>query len=421
MIKFLEELSDLDGNKELADVAQVFAEVPSKLILKLACLLHTIGKEQQSSSGNSSESLKKVCTRLKLDKDQKEALEFLLKNLDTMNEFALHQDINQPATIEDFANRIGTPKQLNLLYLISYAELKAVAPDTWTASKNVLLAELYQRTRNHLLRPETIIEKPDNTRAAILGLTKNKYSEEVINNHLDDMSEEYLGAVRPEEAVQHYEFSLLLSERPFVLHPEYRAAGRFYDLILCRKNDPNLFKNYVGAVTAMSLNILGAQIYSRIDGLVFITLQIDETDALKVMDENKDVWKEVEKNLKDVLEGNQKLSEMLSHRTQFIAAKKNKSEAIIPKVEIVNTTHSPYTFIRVEARDHPGMLYKIAKPLADMDIQIHKAKIDCQGGRGIDVFYTTLRGEKIRLLPLIRRIKENLINILLVEKLEDIG
>ncbi|MGV7220728.1 MAG: [protein-PII] uridylyltransferase [Nitrospinales bacterium] len=420
MVRFLEELADLNNNKELADLTQVFAEVPSKLILKLACLLHTLGKEQQSSSENFSEPLKDVSKRLKLDDEQLESLDFILKNLDTMNEFALHQDINQPATIEDFANRIGTPKQLNLLYLISYAELKAVAPDTWTASKNVLLAELYQRTRNHLLRPETIKEKPQNTRDAILELTQDKYPENVINNHLDDMSEEYLGSVRPEEAVQHYQFSLQLSERPFVLHPEYRSAGRFYDLILCRQNDPNLFKNFVGAVTAMSLNILGAQIYSRKDDLVFMTLQIDETDALKVMDENKDVWKEVEINLKDVLDGTQKLSDMLSQRTQFIVSKKNKSEAIIPKVEVINTSQSPYTFIRVEARDHQGMLYKIAKPLADLDIQIHKAKIDCQGGRGIDVFYTTLRGEKIRLLPLIRRIKEKLINILLVEKLEDI-
>ena len=420
MVRFLEELGDLQSNKQLSDLTQVFAEVPSKLILKLACLLHTLGKDQQSSSRISIESLNLVSIRLNLDKEQMESLFFLVTNLDMMNEFALHQDINQPATIEDFAQRIGTPRRLNLIYLLSYAELKAVAPDTWTSSKNVLLAELYRRTRNHLLRPETIMEKPQNTRDAILDLIENKYTENEINSHLDDMSEEYLGSVRPEEAVQHYQFSLELNKKPFVLHPEYRSAGRFYDLILCRQNDSNLFKNYVGAVTAMSLNILGAQIYSRKDGLVFITLQIDETDALKVMDENKDVWKEVERNLKDILNGTQKLSEMLAKRTRFIASRKNKSEAIIPKVEVINTSQSPYTFIRVEARDHPGMLYKIAKPLADLDIQIHKAKIDCQGGRGIDVFYTTLRGEKISLLPLIRRIKKNLINILLVEKLEDI-
>ena len=111
---------------------------------------------------------------------------------------------------------------------------------------------------------------------------------------------------------------------------------------------------------------------------------------------------------------------MLSQRTRFIDSRKIHAEAIIPKVKVSNASQSPFTYIRVEARDHPGMLYKIAKSLADLNIQVHRAKIGCQGGRGIDVFYATLRGEKIRLPGLIRRIKENLVNILLVENLEDI-
>ena len=144
------------------------------------------------------------------------------------------------------------------------------------------------------------------------------------------------------------------------------------------------------------------------------------TDALKVMDENRDVWKEIEKNLAGVLDGTQRLASLLSQRTRFIDSRKIHAEAIIPKVKVSNASQSPFTYIRVEARDHPGMLYKIAKSLADLNIQVHRAKIGCQGGRGIDVFYATMRGEKIRLPGLIRRIKENLVNILLVENLEDI-
>lgn len=422
MVRFLEELADCQ-EKELANLKQVYAEVPSKLILKLACLLHTLGKDQQQSScpQKTRESLTHVFKRLELDSERQESLHFMVDHLNTMIEIAFHQDINQPATIDDFAQLVGNQKRLNLLYLISYAELKAVAPDTWTAGKNMLLSELYRRTRNHLLRPETIQEKPQTTRESILALLQNDFSGTEINGHLDAMSDEYLGSVRPEEAAQHFHFARQLAEKPFVLHPEYRASGKFYDLILCRRNDPDLFKNFVGAVTAMSLNILGAQIYSRKDGVVFITLQVDETDALKVMDENKDVWKEVEKNLKDVLDETRRLSDLLSQRTRFIVSGKVNPEAIVPKVEVSNASQSPFTFIRVEARDHPGMLYKIAKSLADLNIQIHRAKIDCRGGRGIDVFYVTLRGEKIYLPPLIQRIKDNLVKILLVENLEDIG
>ena len=138
------------------------------------------------------------------------------------------------------------------------------------------------------------------------------------------------------------------------------------------------------------------------------------------MDENRDVWQEVEKNLADVLDGTRQLADLLAQRTRFIVSKNIHTEAIIPKVEIRNTAQSPFTYIRVEARDHTGMLYKIAKSLADLNIQVHRAKIGSQGGRGIDVFYATLRGEKIRLPGLAQLIKENLVKTLLVENLEDI-
>lgn len=420
MIRFLDELAD-SKEKDLDTLVQVFAEVPSKSIIKLASLLHIPGEEKPSEPSKTQETLNSICHRLGLNSEEGEDLEFLVTNVNTMNEFALHQDINQPVTIREFAQLIGNPKRLNLLYLISYAELKAVAPDTWTASKNLLLSELYNRTRNHLLRPETIHEKPETTREEILDILKTEFDENEIHRHLDAMSEEYLGSVRPEEAAQHFHFSRKLSEKPFVLHHEYRKAGQFYDLILCRQNDSDLFKNFIGVVTAMSLNILGAQVYSRNDGVVFITLQVEGTETMKIMEEKTDIWKEIEKNLDEVFNETRQLSDLLSRRTRFITSAKNHFEAIVPKVQITNTPASAFTFIRVEARDHPGMLYKIAKCLADFTIQIHRAKIACQGGRGIDVFYVTLRENKIQLEPLIQRIKENLISILLVENLEDIG
>jgi len=420
MVRFLEELADMRNNKELADLTQVYAEVPSKLVIKLACLVHTLGKGRQASAQKNREALTRVARRLGLDSEREESLHFLVDNLDTMNEFAFHHDINQPATIDEFARRVGNPKRLNLIYLLSYAELKAVAPDTWTAGKNAHLSELYQRARNHLLRPETIKEKPQATRESIVELLRKDFPADTVNAHLSAMSEEYLGSVQPREAARHFHIVRELRNKPFALHAQYRETGKYYDLTLCRLNDPDLFKNFVGAVTAMSMDILGAQIYSMQGGVALIILQVDETDALKVMDENRDVWKEIEKNLAGVLDGTQRLASLLSQRTRFIDSRKIHAAAIIPKVKVSNATQSPFTYIRVEARDHPGMLYKIAKSLADLNIQVHRAKIGCQGGRGIDVFYATLRGEKIRLPGLIRRIKENLVNILLVENLEDI-
>ena len=80
-----------------------------------------------------------------------------------------------------------------------------------------------------------------------------------------------------------------------------------------------------------------------------------------------------------------------------------------------------FTIVRIEARDHICMLYKIAKVFADFSIQIHRAKISHQGDRGIDVFYVSMNDKKIVFPKLILRIKDKLVQTLLVDKLEDIG
>jgi len=66
------------------------------------------------------------------------------------------------------------------------------------------------------------------------------------------------------------------------------------------------------------------------------------------------------------------------------------------------------------------MLYKIAHTFRSFGIRPHRAQIATRGGRGIDVFSVSLDGRKLNFPPLIQRVKERLINTLLVKKLEDL-
>ena len=92
-----------------------------------------------------------------------------------------------------------------------------------------------------------------------------------------------------------------------------------------------------------------------------------------------------------------------------------------PQIQVENYPDNPFTLIRIEARDHPGMLYKIAHTFRSFGIRPHRAKIATRGGRGIDVFSVSLDGRKLNFPPLIQRVKERLVNTLLVKKLEDLG
>ena len=190
-------------------------------------------------------------------------------------------------------------------------------------------------------------------------------------------------------------------------------------MILCGQSNIGLFKNLVGTLTARALNILSAQIFSRRDGLAIIIVQVGSQKAIEIFGSVEKVWKEIEMNLKDLLDQTKTLGDLLKERTRLLNETPQEA-AIEPQVQVENYSDNPFTLIRIEARDHPGMLYKIAHAFRNFGIRPHRAKIATRGGRGIDVFSVSLDGRKLDFPPLIQRVKDTLVTTLLVKKLEDL-
>ena len=131
-------------------------------------------------------------------------------------------------------------------------------------------------------------------------------------------------------------------------------------------------------------------------------------------------WKNLNQNLRDIFEGQKDLATLLAERTHYVLGRK-LTEAIIPKVLVDNESDPNFSVVRIEARDHLGMLYKISKILAALKVQIHSAKISTQGGRGIDVFYVSLQNKKLLSEKLVRDVKEKLGSAILIKNSKDIG
>lgn len=419
MVGFLEKIPSL-ATRGMESFVAAYENVQDKVILKLACLLHSLGKEPDEPLPEKTwETLAPVCERLQLSLDQKTILHFLIHHLNTLNETAFHQDTHQPSTLKQIAEQVEFPERLDLLLLNSYADLKAMAPDTWTAWKKTLLTELYHRTRSLLVRPESLAEKPQATRQAVYAVLRDEFPREQITDHLDAMPDDYFQTADSKDVAEHIRLIQCLPGQPFVLRITYNESGGVFNLILCCPNNIDVFKNLVGALTAKALNILGAQIFTRGDQTAIITLQVEGAEAIKIHGTGNQLWEDIESNLQKVLAKQETLSSLLKRRTRIQSASRSTA-AIIPKISIENNTGNPFTAVRIEAKDHPGMLYKIVHCFAGFGIQIHRAKISNQGGRGVDVFSVSLRGEKLQFQRLIQRLKENIITTLLVDNLEDL-
>ena len=63
-----------------------------------------------------------------------------------MSHIAQRRDIDDPKTIADFAATVGDPQRLRMLYLLTYADMRAVGPGVLTGWQARILHELYART-----------------------------------------------------------------------------------------------------------------------------------------------------------------------------------------------------------------------------------------------------------------------------------
>lgn len=418
IIRFLEEMASSTLSNP-ADLTTIYKEYPNKKTLKFAALLQSAG----TLSGMDGESgltgfLKFISERLHLKADEKELLEFLIKNIYTMIETALYQDIHQPKIIQKFAKTVVSPERLAALYLLSYTELRAVAPGTLTAWKKLLLSELYERTLKYLHNPESLDQHPQATRVGVFKALHRELPVADIEAHLRLMPEDYLMTAHSEEVALHIRLIRSLKDKPFILHHEFNEEGKFHNLTLFCVSGQESFKKLVGALTAKSLNILGAHIYLKKDGYVIVSVQVEESET--VTGDNFEIWKEIKLNLSDLFSKKTNLQKMMRSRTRYAGEQKGSHEAIFPQVQVERETADTFTVIRVEARDHLGMLYKIASVFADFGILIHRAKISTQGDRGIDVFYVSLKDQRVTFQKLMSQFKANMIEILMIEKLEDV-
>jgi len=417
MVRFLEQLADSNGT-HTEELAEIYRELPEKFLLKFAFLLMSIGKDHGSqTSCDQNTILSGIADRFRLIPRRLQLVSFLIENQNEMIETALHHDIYQPAIIQSFAKKAVNEEGLKLLYLMSYAELRAVAPGTWTSWKNVLLSELYRNTLEYLQRPESLEEKPETTRDEVFNGLNREFLSPEIEQHLNQLPDDYLLSLTSAEVALHLRLIRSLKEKPYILHHEYNDEGKFHNVTLCCLAKQEAFKKLVGTLTSKNLNIRDARIYLKKDGIAIITVQVAETEEDP---QNLEVWKNVKESLGKVLAGELDLRTLLATRTRYVTAK-TAPTAIIPRIQVDNTLKTPFTEVRVEARDHIGMLFKIAKVFADMGIQVHHAKISIKGNRGIDVFYVSLNGKKIVLPRLIHQIKEQMVRILLVDRLEDIA
>ncbi|MDP2970027.1 MAG: [protein-PII] uridylyltransferase, partial [Deltaproteobacteria bacterium] len=136
----VEELGRLrDGyyQKDYPLLTSLIREIEKPDILFLTTLLHDIGKGKEGGhSSVGAEMVNRIGWRMGLPMEDRGLMDFLVRHHLLMLETAFRRDLHDEQAILRFANETGNPVRLKMLYLLTFADIKAVGPEAWTSWKN---------------------------------------------------------------------------------------------------------------------------------------------------------------------------------------------------------------------------------------------------------------------------------------------
>ena len=388
ILRTLENLDRIEAGGEVVDreFHEILGEIEDRLPLRLALLLHDIGKGMSGDhSVSGSEAAILVCERLGLEGVVAETVEFLVYRHLRMFAVSERIDFTEDRAIESFASLVDTEQRLKMLYLLTYVDVTSVGPGTWTAWKGAQLAQLYQRT---LICLRSGVSTPEKLQEALIAAGQKPEEREAVRAHCEKInSPTYTREIIPERMLDHVRLVESLRATGHVQVGQ-ESFGGYYELTLCCKDRRHLFADLTGVLFSEGFNVLAARIFSRSDGIALDIFYVEIADAVRVGIEER------VKHIRDKLQrieaktsSPEDLIRQWVKSYRFRKLQPTGRSIYNPKVSFDNETSQRSTLIEVVARDRPGLLYDLASTMSRLGLDVRTAKVSTLTDRANDVFY----------------------------------
>lgn len=396
-LETLEQLYTTEDPKQV-ELRRILEEVSRPEILYLAVLLHDSGKAAGKSNHSAlgAHLVRSAAQRLGWDEEALRKVEFLVHHHLLMTNTARLRDLNQPKTLQDFVARLPDLDTLNMLYLLTYADIKATGPAVWTELQERFLEELYYRAEALLAHGESLPNR-ETQLASFRSRVRKELSlhnlpPDTVEKLCSQMSTTYLLNTPPNEIATHIRAieQLETTGNPVILFSG-TSGQAFTELTIVTYDDPQpgLLSKIAGVLFVNDVEVHAAQVFTRTTHppIALDTLWVGyHGGALPPFKKQ-----EVERDLIKVLTGQITVEELLQQR-----AKRPAPLGEPRRLEVRNDLSEGHTVVEIFLPDGRGLLYRLTKAMSSLGWDIHSARVNTLGGEARDAFYVTDRqGHKI--------------------------
>ncbi len=400
ILRALESLDEMatSTRPSMHDYQRVLDQVTDASLIYLALLLREAGPARGSKRRHLPEaSAAGALRRLGVERESHEKVLLLVREHQLLAEISQRRDLDDPLILQELCDTVETAENLNMLLLLTSAELQSLEEDGWTERKDFLLWSLYFKVFDRLMFGDEISE-PEHAQVAaiqqqVLEQLAPEFETETVLRHFMLLPEKYALYTPLPQILSHVRLCERLQDQPVVTSWNAHPQAGYSELVLSTRDLPGRFAQIAGTLSSQGISILSAQLNTRDDAVVIDTFQVSDSQGNAIVD--TEAWTRVDRLLAAVISGEKDLQLLLAKRSQT-AESAHTGMVFAPRIRIDNDIASQSTVIEVQTQDRPGLGYQIAKTLADLGLNILSAKLATERNHAFDVFYVqTRQGEKV--------------------------
>lgn len=389
-LKCLDEIAGLDEEKSF--LGQHLKEVKWSLSLRLAALMHDMGKGGADHEKEGARLAKKALLNLGVDNQRASEITFLIKNHLLMVSTALKKDLDEEKVVAEFARQVGSVRRLKLLTLLSYADSMATGPGIWSSWKENLISMLYHKTVK-LMKKTILTGHHAEHRMAVVRdrIRSHQDYQDAWEGYIKYLPERYLlktpvaKIIRHIKLVQgmfHFKSRIKYNEdaQDFILLTEkiLEHGNEFWELTLTTHDRRGLMACVTAALAMNSIEIYSAGFYTWENGIAVDMFKVGPpVDPLY----SGQTWREVRKDIQAFLDGEGNMTQFCS-RYNIQPGPGSRF-----RICVDNDSSDFYTILEVIAPTHPCLTLQLCLCLSRLGLDISHAVISTHMEQAMHVFH----------------------------------